>query len=149
MHIDTKKYLLYNFLVRCAMENLNKKIQCAFTGHRPGKINISQEEAKTRLRIAMRNAINAGYRIFITGMAPGFDIWAGEVVLEFKATDPTIRLVCALPYPTFYNNRNKSEKERYHSLLSQAGVTHISFPYYDPRCYQNRNIWMVDNSSLL
>lgn len=131
------------------MENSSKKLTCAFTGHRPEKLNISEREAKQLLRIAVRNAIKSGYRVFVTGMAPGIDIWAGEVVLEFKAENPNIHLLCALPYPTFYRNRNNSEKARYKNILSHADLTHISFPYYDPRSYQSRNMWMVDNSSLL
>ena len=131
------------------MENINRKHRCAFTGHHPEKLNISEQEAKRLLTIAIRNAIFAGYRTFITGMAKGIDIWSAEIVLEFKKDYPDIRLVCALPYPTFYNNRNKEEKMRYQYVLEHSDFRHISFPYCDPRSYQSRNMWMIDNSNLL
>lgn len=131
------------------MDTFDKKYACAFTGHRPEKLNISESEAKKLLSIAIRNALFAGYKTFITGMAPGIDIWAGEVVLAYKKTYPDLHIVCALPYPTFYRNRSKSEQARYMNILSQSDLRHISFPYSDMRSYQSRNMWMVDNSSLL
>lgn len=131
------------------MDILNKQITCAFTGHRPEKLNISEAKAKQLLSIAVRNAVFAGYRNFITGMATGIDIWAGEVVLEYKKTYPDINIICAVPYPTFYRNRNKFEQQRYQNIWSNASSRHISFPYCDPRSYQSRNMWMVDNSNLL
>lgn len=127
----------------------DKEKTCAFTGHRPQKLNIDEKRAKQLLTIAIRNAINAGYNTFISGMAMGIDIWAAEVVLDLKKENPSIHLVCALPYSTFYRGRSRLESEKYHSILSQADVTHISFPFYDPRSYQSRNIWMVDNSNLI
>ena len=131
------------------MEILNKNTTCCFTGHRPEKLNITENEVKQLLRIAIRNAVNGGYTTFVSGMAMGFDIWAAEIVLEFKKTNPVLNLVCALPFSTFYRGRRKSEQEKYHNILSHSSLTHISFPFYDPRSYQSRNMWMVDNSSLV
>lgn len=131
------------------MEDLNKKKRCSFTGHRPEKLNITEQEAKRLLTIAIRNAINGGYTTFITGMAKGIDIWAAEIVLNFKAQNPSLHLICALPYPTFYRNRNSDEKIRYQNVLANADFTHISYPFCDPRSYQSRNMWMVDRSNLV
>ncbi len=122
---------------------------CCFTGHRPEKLNISEEEAKRLLCIGIQTAIDRGFTTFITGMAKGIDVWAGEVVLKYKQIYPHIKLVCALPYPTFFNGRKKEERDAYRYILSMADITHISFSYYDSRSYQSRNIWMVDHSSLV
>lgn len=131
------------------MENLSKNISCCFTGHRPEKLNISEKDAKVLLCNAIQSAIDRGYRIFITGMAKGCDIWAGELILEFKNIYPDIKLICALPYPTFYRGRNKSEQALYKKILSNATLVHISYPSYSPLSYQSRNMWMVDNSTLV
>ena len=46
-------------------------------------------------------ALKQGKRTFITGMARGSDIYAAELVLEYRAQYPDIHLVCALPHPDF------------------------------------------------
>lgn len=131
------------------METFEKNKCCCFTGHRPEKLSISEKEAKALLCRGIQSAINKGYRTFITGMAKGADIWAGELVLEFKNIYPDIQLVCALPYPTFYRGRSRQEQELYKKILSDAALVHISYPSYSPLSYQSRNMWMVDNSSLV
>lgn len=131
------------------METFDIKKSCCFTGHRPEKLNISEKEAKALLCHGIQKAIDEGFRIFITGMAKGSDIWAGEMVLEFKNIYPDIHLICALPYPTFYRGRSKEEQLLYKKILSSASLVHISYPSYSPLSYQTRNMWMVDNSSLV
>lgn len=131
------------------MEDLNKTTRCSFTGHRPEKLNMTEEAAKVLLCNAIENAISRGFTTFITGMAKGVDIWAGEIVLEFKKHNPSIRLIAALPYPTFNRGRTKEEKERYQKVLSSSDFVHISYSCYSPLSYQTRNMWMVDHSDLV
>lgn len=131
------------------MEDLNRKNRVCFTGHRPEKLNISEREAKSLLCQGIQTAIDRGFSVFITGMAKGIDVWAGEMVIEFKNIYPHIKLVCALPYASFGNGRTKEEKEVYRRVLSKADFTHISYPKYDPLSYQTRNMWMVDHSNLV
>lgn len=128
---------------------LEKEKTCAFTGHRPEKLNIDEGEVKRLLCLAIENALEKGYRTFITGMAKGVDIWAGEIVCDFKKLYDDIHIVAALPYPKFYYGRTNSELLSYKKILSSADFTHISYPSYSPLAYQSRNMWMVDNSSLL
>lgn len=67
------------------MSNDNlRKHRCCFTGHRPEKLSLSENEVKPLLEKAIDNAIADGYVTFITGMAKGTDIWAAEIVLEKK-----------------------------------------------------------------
>ena len=56
--------------------------RCCFTGHRPEKLSLSETEVKPLLEKAIDTAIQNGYTTFITGMAPGVDIWAAEIVLK-------------------------------------------------------------------
>lgn len=124
------------------MENI--KTTCAFTGHRPEKLNISPHMAKSLLCRAIEDAINSGYTTFITGMAPGVDIWAGEIVLEFKKVYPNINLICALPYPGFAKNYPSAQ-----NILSQVNEIHYIMNFYTIYSYQKRNEWMVDHASLI
>lgn len=131
------------------MEISNRKLRCCFTGHRPEKLNITEKEAKALLCSAIENAISRGFTAFITGMAPGIDIWAGEMVMHFKTIYPHIKLICALPYPTFYKGRREPEQLKYQKILAAADFVHVSCPSYSRFSYQLRNMWMVDNSSLV
>ena len=123
--------------------------RCCFTGHRPNKLDYSENEIKPLLKTAIDNAISDGYVTFITGMAEGVDIWAAEIVLEKKKENKDLHLICAIPNPGFEKRRSQYEKERYEYIIKNADyVTTISDNYYRA-CYQKRNIWMVDHSSLV
>ena len=51
-----------------------RKIRCCFTGHRPNKMELGENEIKPLLEKAIDKAIDEGYLTFITGMAMGTDI---------------------------------------------------------------------------
>lgn len=132
------------------MSNDNlRKHRCCFTGHRPEKLSLSESEVKPLLEKAIDNAIADGYVTFITGMAKGTDIWAAEIVLEKKKQNDTLHLICAVPHPDFEKRRGFFEEQRYDRIIKNADyVTTISDHYYKA-CYQKRNEWMVDRSSLV
>lgn len=60
----------------------NDYAAAGFTGHRPEKLSLSEAEVKPLLEKAIDTAIENGFTTFITGMAPGVDIWAAEIVLK-------------------------------------------------------------------
>ncbi len=119
----------------------DKEKTCAFTGHRPEKLHISENEAKVQLCNSVESAIKLGYTTFITGCAKGVDTWAGDIVLNFKNIYPHIRLVCALPFPDFAKNAPH--------LVEKADFVHVVSSNYSLYTFQARNRWMVDNASLL
>lgn len=129
--------------------NDKRQHRCCFTGHRPNKLDYSESEIKLLLETAIDNAISDGYVTFITGMAEGVDIWAAEIVLEKKKHNTSLHLICAVPHPGFEKRRSEYETEQYENIIKNADyVTTISGNYYRA-CYQKRNIWMVDHSSLV
>ena len=75
--------------------------RCCFTGHRPEKIGIPDETVIALLDKAISEAIQSGYRTFISGMARGVDIWAAEIVLRLRDAGQPIRLICVSPYEGF------------------------------------------------
>ena len=125
------------------VENEKRLHRCCFTGHRPEKLSLSENEVKPLLEKAIDNAIADGYVTFITGMAKGTDIWAAEIVLEKKKQNEALHLICAVPHPDFEKRRGFFEERRYNHY-----ITTISDHYYKA-CYQKRNEWMVDRSSLV
>lgn len=126
-----------------------RKHRCCFTGHRPEKLNMSKEALTPKLRIAVYHAFQNGYTTFITGMAPGMDIWAAEIVFELKKTHPSVKLIAAVPYPKFGKTRDYQYNLAYKRILEKADlVKYISSGYYEG-VFQKRNIWMVDHSSFV
>lgn len=129
--------------------NDKKQHRCCFAGHRPNKLDYSENEIKPLLETAIDNAILDGYVTFITGMAEGVDIWAAEIVLEKKKENKDLHLICAVPHPGFEKRRSEYEKERYRRIIQNADYKTIVSEHYFSACYQKRNEFMVDHSSLV
>jgi len=129
-------------------ENLRKQ-RCCFTGHRPGKMKWGEEEIKPLLAKAIEDAIKDGYVTFITGMAMGTDIWAGEIILQMKKSYSNIHLICALPHPGFESRRSDEEKKRFNDIVKNADLVKVINDRYFNGCYQVRNEWMVSKSNLV
>lgn len=126
-----------------------RRKRCCFTGHRPGKLKQSETEIKAALSEAIDQAIQRGFRTFITGMAQGVDLWAAELVIKRKQANPDLHLICAIPHPGFEHSWSPDWQNRYHDVLNSADLSRIISPHFSMSCYQKRNIWMVDHSSLL
>lgn len=130
------------------MTEQEKRIRrCCFTGHRPQKLHRAENDIKDALELAIESAISHGYGTFITGMAYGVDIWAGEIVVRFRETNPNLHLIAAIPYPNFSARWSGEWKGRYEDLLEKADLIKVICPSYNARAYQRRNEWMVDHSA--
>ena len=130
--------------------NIDKRLRCCcFTGHRPDKLTYGECEIKSLLSKAIDEATKNGYVTFITGMAQGTDIWAAEVILDKKKQNQNLRLVCAIPHPDFEKRRDAYERERYIRIIKGADIVKLVNQKYFRYCYQKRNEFMVDCSSLL
>lgn len=132
------------------MNEENKRLKrCCFTGHRPGKMQQTEAEVIPLLETAIDNAISEGFRTFITGMARGTDIWAARIVLERRASNPDIKLVCALPHPGFEKGRSYAEVAEFQRIVESSDYVCTVSKSFSASCYQRRNEWMVDRSSLV
>ena len=130
------------------MTESEKRLRRAcFTGHRPEKLDISEKEAKSRLRSAIQKAIDDGYTTFISGMARGIDMWAAEIVIEERKKNENIKLICASPYEGFEKSWSFIEKHRYKTILKRADYIKYVCEHYSRQCFQIRNVWMVDHSA--
>lgn len=140
--------LLCGFLKeRIIMDIYSEKQKCCcFTGHRPHKLGISETEAKKLLKDAILMMADKGFKTFISGMAPGIDLWAAEMVLEIRKTKSDIFLLCASPYPGFENNWSNEDKMLYKKIIVNADDIKYISPHYTPYCFDVRNTWMVNHS---
>jgi len=123
--------------------------RCCFTGHRPEKLHCSEAFIRSELMKQTIAAIEDGKRTFISGMSRGVDIWAAEAVLSLRKELPTLRLIAAVPYPSFEQRWSHEWQHRYYDVLAQSDLIKYICPQFSLSSYQQRNIWMVDHSSLL
>lgn len=123
--------------------------RCCFTGHRPEKLTLDENLVKTRLTYMINEAVRRGYVTFITGMARGVDLWAAEIVLDIRRTNPDIHLIAASPYPGFEKAWSKEWQDKYNSILKAADTVRYISKEYSPDCFMKRNMWMVDHSGLV
>ena len=130
-----------------ATEEEKRLHRCCFTGHRPEKLNATEEEVKLWLEEQIDHAIADGYVTFISGCAMGIDIWAAQIVLKKKANNPDIHLIAATPWPGFARRWNEEWQSQYNDLLRQADLTVNVCDHYHKGVFQQRNVWMVDRSN--
>ena len=130
-----------------ASEQEKRLHRCCFTGHRPEKLEQSEEEVQEWLTDQIENAIDDGYLTFITGMAMGVDIWAGEIVVRLREQDPRLHLIAAVPWQGFSARWKPEWKKQYEQLLKRADLVRYISRTYNPEVFTIRNKWMIDHSS--
>ena len=130
-----------------SMESELRLHRCCFTGHRPEKLNRSEEEVKKLLDSAIRQAIADGFTTFITGMARGVDIWAAEIVLKLRKEYKDIKLICASPYDGFEKKWSADWQKRHNTIWKSADLQKFICPGFSMGCFQIRNEWMVNHST--
>ena len=125
------------------MEELSQLIgnTCCFTGHRPKKLRTDEKTLRTALAQKIKESVSDGYFVFISGMAHGVDLWAAEAVLEEKAYNPHIKLICAFP---FLKERFDAEEAKIKNAADEVKFISDS---YCRNCFILRDCWMVDHSS--
>ena len=124
--------------------NSNKNITVSFTGHR--EYDHSADEI---LQKEICKLYGDGYRIFLCGMARGFDLAAGECITALRDKLPEIRLKCIIPFRGHGLNLSKRDQERYHRLTSQADEVITLADGYHPGVYHARNDFLVENASAI
>lgn len=121
--------------------------RCCFTGHRPEKLTKTEWEIKADLNAEIHLAIQAGFYVFITGMARGVDLWAAEIVLELRKKNKNLKLICAVPYEGFEDGWSQRWRQAYRDVLDEADFVRVIDRGYSPRVFQTRNEWMVDHAA--
>ena len=121
--------------------------RCCFSGHRPEKLDEPEEKVKSWLSEQIDQAIAAGYTTFISGCAMGVDIWAGQLVLQKRETNPALHLIAATPWPGFSNRWSIDWQQQYSNLLKDADWVVPVCNHYHKGVFQQRNEWMVDHSN--
>lgn len=100
---------------------------------------------KDKLFDEIQKAVQHGYNHFIFGAALGIDIYVGELLILLRKLYPHITIEAAVPC----TNQSEKWQKRYVGILSLCDTNTIISNNYTPSCIQDRNKYMVDNSSLL
>lgn len=127
-------------------KNEIKRQCCCFIGHNPERLHVSETEIKKELKREIRDAIEDGFTIFITGMERGIGIIAAETVIESRIAGNPVRLVCACPYQGFEKSWDFSSKCRYLAVLAAADEIQYFGNQYDFKTFMKRSCWMIENS---
>lgn len=129
---------------------------CCFTGPRPKKYPWGRDkecEAKIeeKLKIAVQEAVERGYRHFISGMSAGIDLLAAKIVLQLREdmSEMGIVLEAAIPFPSQFKRWKEETKREYEIILSQCDKVHYIADAFSLEAYKKRDKYMVDKSSLL
>lgn len=61
-----------------------------------------------------------GYQTFITGMAYGVDIWAGQIVVELRKNNPDLHLIAAIPFPGFESRWSNEWRQAYEVTIQRG-----------------------------
>ena len=132
---------------------------CAFTGHRPSKLKIKNEKdsdcvyIKKLLREEIMRAIDEGYTGFISGMAPGTDLWAAEITMNIKLIydiwNKNIHLYAAVPFAGQDKLWPDEIKERYYHILNQCDGIFYICQESSNAAYLRRNDFLVNHASKL
>jgi len=134
---------------------LQKETAC-FSGHRPQKLYSlvkagydSLDDLRESVRAEILKIIDMGYKTFICGMAHGFDLICGCLVVEIKAEARfrDIQLVAAMPFPE--HGFSSPWSVPHQLVLGNADKVEIVCPAFSKQAYLERNQFMVDRSSLL
>ena len=132
---------------------MDRTTTCCFTGHRPDKFPWGTcetdprcREAKSRLRRAVEQAYELGYRHFICGMARGGDFYFAEAVLELRERHPEVTLEGARPCESQANAWPGVDRKRYYDILDRCNFETLVQHHYDRGCMMRRNRYLVDHS---
>lgn len=134
---------------------IKSKTVC-FSGHRPEKLPLCGSSSASVIRVLksilykeILDSISDGCSCFITGLARGVDLWAGEIVLELKAQGEDIRLIAVSPYKKHGDSFKGEERFVLGNIMLKADSVIYLGEEYSKGCMQRRNKYMVDNSCRL
>lgn len=121
--------------------------RCAFTGHRPEKLNATEESIRELLYCEIMASYIDGFRVFISGMARGVDMWAADIVLSLRENIEDMKLMCAVPYKGVERSWSEKDRREFERIIKSADhVVYVSKSYC-PDCFHKRNWWMVDHAA--
>ena len=117
------------------------------TGHRHIPLP-ERDDLRLRLRKALSDACERGYRKFYCGAAIGFDTIAANEVIRLKPSFPGLSLLLAVPCADQSARWSEEDRSARRRIMSSADDVIVLSPFYYQGCMMVRNRYMADRSSL-
>ena len=124
------------------MRNIEKA--CAVTGHRVLLKDFNEENLKN----IFVNIVNSGVDNFLIGMALGFDTVCFKILHSLKE-NYKIKITAVVPCENQDKSFNLKQKKEYKNMLDIADEVIVLNKEYITGCMQQRNRYLVENSSIL
>ena len=121
---------------------LEKSKSVAFTGHRVLKDNFDSKKLKNILQKLIEN----GFCNFYIGMALGFDTQCFKQ-LQLLRKKYNIKIIACIPCLNQAERFSIFQKKEYEKMVNSADYKVVLYSEYNDKCMQERNMFMVDNSS--
>ena len=120
----------------------DREITACFTGHRTYDGSRNSE-----LESAIRELYAEGYRIFLCGMAIGFDIESAEVALTLREELAGVKVVAIIPFEGMQRGFSGSWQSRFESIVSDADEVITLAIRYSATVYVAPNNFLVEHST--
>ena len=133
---------------------IDKEKTACLTGHRPKSLPWGYDESqescvsfKEELEKIFNGAIDYGVTTFLTGMAEGFDMIGAEILLEIRK-NRNIKVIAVVPCVGQESKWKPEQQKRYKHILQKCDKVITLSEFYTPTCMNDRNKYMVNNSSI-
>ena len=117
---------------------------CAVTGHR----TLSGDFDEVKTENIFISLIEQGYNNFLIGMAIGFDTACFKILEKIRNTKP-IKITACIPCISQATKFTFRQRVEYEKMLLSADDKIYVCKEYNSRCMFLRNMFMVDNASVL
>ena len=124
--------------------NIDRSVTVAVTGHRNIKKKVDREELKEKFLYL----IEKNYRVFLIGMAIGFDTLCFQILEEIRR-EKDIEIYACIPCVSQPDRFREEQKKEYFRMLDEADKKIYISKEYTPSCMQKRNMFMVNHASVL
>lgn len=135
----------------------NLTLTACFSGYRPEKFPFDYDNDQEKYEAlcslvcqAIIEAVGDGYGTFMCGMARGFDLLAGEVLIELRQTRPDMADLKLVAVSPFSGQKFCEKWMRIHNhVLGKADEVITLVGGYHVRVFWDRNLYLVEHSSRL
>ena len=121
-----------------------KEKTLAVTGHRNLKPDLDIEKLENEFLDQIENGIDT----FLVGMAIGFDAICFQILEKIRLNE-NIKIIACIPCADQSKKFSFNQKLEYNRALESANDKIYISQSYTPYCMMKRNMFMVDNSSVL
>ncbi len=130
-------------------EEEKRKTRCCISGAAPSQLRRPVDDIKVDLENEILRAVKDGCTTFISGLAPGTEIWAGNIVVRLKDRFPDLKLIAVLPFPGFGDELEGIWREKFETLLARADLVKTVCPAYQEDAALLQLRWMLDHAARL